>query len=169
MADKPAAMAGVYVDMKFMPGLKMARISIEIPIEHSNEFIRMFGTPDRVSPVAVGIARLNAALVPETSEEPPATDNFTGRAVGRKKLSNIAAILCEENEDFQVWLADQYPAIWDNHYINGHMLSPQAATATLKEALGIKSRTELDEHGPKADAFEKMRTSFTYRHHQGRL
>ena len=54
--DKAAVMRGVYVDCKFMPGLKSARISIDLPIEHSNEFLRMFGAPDRASPVAVAIA-----------------------------------------------------------------------------------------------------------------
>lgn len=161
MTDKPAAMAGVYVDMKFMPGLKMARISIEIPIEHSNAFIQMFGTPDRTNPVHVGIARLQegayAPAVPEKTE--PAAPSVRAET----KRSNRAAILCKENEDFQVWLAERYPDIWDRHYIEGDCFSPESADLTLKEVLGIASKTELDTNPEAAARFDALRTDFELR------
>ena len=164
MTDQPAAMAGVYVDMKFMPGLKMARISIEIPIEHSNEFIRMFGTPDRTDPVHVGIARLNAAAVPERAEPAaPVVKAETVTVVRVRKPSEIAALKCQ-NEDFQVWLGTKYPKIWDKHYIDGGYLSASAADLTLKEVLGIASKRDLDEpDGPKFHAFDRLLTDFEVR------
>lgn len=66
MSDKPAVVQGCYVDLRFMPGLKCARISVDIPIEHANGFLQMFGAPDRASPCSVAIARLAPAEQPSS-------------------------------------------------------------------------------------------------------
>ena len=159
MTDKPAAMAGVYVDMKFMPGLKMARISIEIPIEHSNEFIRMFGTPDRVSPVAVGIARLQegayAPAVPERAE--PAAPVVKAET----KRSSLAHRMCLKPQ-FIVWVCAEYERQFGHeHYDCG---SPTAsADNALKCLLDIKSKTELDNDENAAAAWDGLLASYDYR------
>lgn len=164
--NKPAVISGVYVDCKFMPGLKSARIAIDIPIEHSNEFLRMFGAPDRASPVAVAIARLdvaalNAPSVPEKAVEPAKVEKAEGE---RSSSRTQAAGRMVKEEAFQIWLAEAYPAIWDRYYIDFDNFSPEAANNTLKEVLGIASKKELDANPAKGEAWERMLTTFKHRH-----
>lgn len=167
--SKPAVISGVYVDCKFMPGLKSARIAIDIPIEHSNEFLRMFGAPDRANPVAVAIARLdvgalNAPSVPEKAVEPAKAEK--AESDGSKSRTQAAGRMVKE-EAFQIWLAETYPDVWDRHYLyemgDGNP-TPLAADLTLKEALGISSKKELDANPAKGEAWERMLTTFKHRH-----
>jgi hypothetical protein len=165
MSDKPAVMQGVYVDCKFMPGLKSARISIDLPIEHSNEFLRMFGAPDRANPVAVAIARLDvealkAPTVPEKAAEPAPVEKAESE---RSKSRTQAAGRMVKEEAFQIWLAETFPEIWDRYYIDGDALSPEAANLTLKEALGVLSKKELDSNPAKGAAWDQIVTSYKYR------
>jgi hypothetical protein len=150
--DKPAVISGVYVDCKFMAGFKVARISIDIPIEHSNEFLRMFGAPDRANPVHVAVARLqegaSAPTVPEKAVEPAPVEK------AETKRSNLAAILCKNSEGFQAWLVDTY---WTGKEDIGDY------DGLLKRALGITSKTEIDTNPDKAEAWERMLTTFKHR------
>lgn len=162
--SKAAVMQGVYVDCKFMPGLKSARISIDLPIEHSNEFLRMFGAPDRANPVHVAVARLQegaGAPVPEKPVEPEAVEK------SKPKRSSLAAVMCKENEAFQVWLAEKYPKVWDRYYAyeigSGGNPSPAAANDTLKAVLGIASKKELDAIPEAAARFDALRVDFELR------
>ncbi len=146
--SRPAIISGAYVDCRFMPGLKSARISIDIPIEHSNEFLKMFGAPDRVAPVHVAIARLNGADVPAKPED-------DAEPVKAKPLrSNLAAILIKENKDFQVWLVDRY---WNGKEEVGDY------DALLKRVLQIASKKELDADDAAAERFDRLSTDFAYR------
>ena len=74
MTDK-AIFEGCYSDMKFMRGYKVARISVDIPLEYASKFIEAFGAPDGVNPVRVAIARLqigpDAAADRDTSGDSP--------------------------------------------------------------------------------------------------
>lgn len=164
---KPAVMSGCYVDCKFMPGYKVARISIDIPIEHSNAFLQMFGAPDRADPVHVAIARLTPLGTDNPKPEEP-QENAKAEAVERKwSRSQKAALKCQDPA-FQVWLATKYPAIWDRHYFylyeaRGHHPSPIAADLTLKEVLGITTKRELDTDGHKAADWDALITSFELR------
>jgi hypothetical protein len=164
--DKAAVMRGVYVDCKFMPGLKSARISIDLPIEHSNEFLRMFGAPDRANPVAVAIARLdvgalNAPSVPEKAVESAKVEKAEGE---RSSSRTQAAGRMVKEEAFQMWLADSYPLRWDRHYNPEGRTTAEAANLTLKEVLRIASKKELDTDPDKAEAWERMLTTFKHRH-----
>lgn len=79
--------------------------------------------------------------------------------------SQVAAMKCQD-EEFGIWIAQTYPAQFDHHYYDGPgctTTTPEAATATLKEVLSIQSRKELDVPGPKADAFDKLITTFDNR------
>jgi hypothetical protein len=163
--SKPAAFLGVYTDLKFLSGLKVARVTLEIPIERSQEFIGMFGTPNKADPAWCAIARmdveaLKAPTVPEKPAEPAPVEK------AKAKRSNLAAIMCKENEAFQVWLAEKYPKVWDRFYyheIGGSDASPAAANDTLKTVLGIASKKELDTDPEAAARFDALRTDFELR------
>lgn len=163
--SKPAAFLGTYVDLKFLSGLKVARVTLEIPIERSQEFIGMFGTPNKADPAWCALARidvaaLNAPSVPEKAVEPAPVEK------AKPKRSNIAAVMCKENQDFQVWLAKKYPKVWDSFYyyeIGGSNPSPAAANDTLKAVLGIKSKSELDTDPEAAPRFDALITDFKLR------
>lgn len=159
MTDNLCTMEAVYVDMKFMPGLKVARVSLEIPIERSNEFIQMFGTPDRTDPVWCAVARLQAPkrLLTEPAEPTPAKLE-TKREYTR---SQIAAMRCADPA-FQEWLQGARPLEWAEGERRGTTRSDVGAAA-LRAVLGIASRRELDPEGPKARAFEALLTDFDLR------
>lgn len=160
--DRPAVIEGCYVDLKFMPGIKCARVSIDIPIEHSNTFLKMFDAPDRANPVPVVIARLATSTAEQPSGAQAPSTPKPDRAYTR---SQIAAMKCRDDE-FCIWIAKTFPAVFDKHYYQepgGPDGSKIAADLTLKEVLGIQSKKELDVEGPKAQAFDKLLASFDYR------
>ncbi len=160
VTDKPAVMQGVYVDCKFMAGFKVARISIDIPIELSNEFLRMFGAPDRANPVHVVVARMDveafkAPSVPEKPAEPTVEKAKAKRSLREFPRSQQAAMLCEGNMDFRVWLTDGRVAVQE--------LTPGYADRALKAMLAITSKRALDTDATKAAAWDALRTDFELR------
>lgn len=178
--DKPAVIEGCYVDLKFMPGIKCARVSIDIPIEHSNAFLKMFDAPDRANPVPVAVARLATSTAEQSSSGlSRSTENGPGKsalaepgvaiaeAQGQDKprtysRSQIAAMKCQDG-DFQRWIIDpeEYGYLWKSDADAKQW--DVCADFWLKEKLGIKSKTELDTSPEKAEAFDRMLTSFDHR------
>jgi len=165
--SKPAAFLGTYVDLKFLSGLKVARVTLEIPIERSQEFIGMFGTPNKADPAWCALARidvaaLNAPSVPEKSVEPAKVEKASGGEVEPKPKSRIrtASAMCEENLDFRRWLRDGHPTMWTQCY---DVDEAERAIRVLKWVLGIKSRKELDTDPEAAARFDALRTSFELR------
>jgi len=181
VTEKPCAFFASYVDAKFMRGLKVMRISLDIPIEKSNEFLTAFGAPNAADPVPCAIARLNpekaltrhengpvtrgpeAEPAPAVEAECPHADKGKGSDKPRTYTRSQIAALKLQDEGFQIWLAETYPQIWDRHYIDGGHMSPEAADLTLKEALGISSKRELDTSPEKGEAFDKLLTDFDTR------
>lgn len=174
--SKPAVMKGTYADIRFMSGHKVARVSIDIPIEYSNEFLAMFGAPDRANPVWCAVARLAEPNAGEESGDVGKSETPKG-VVGTQMpragsipasrsltRSQIAALKLND-EGFQIWLADKYPATWDDFYINRGMLSPEAADAVLKDRIGISSKKELDSDPVAADRFDRLLTDYDNRNH----
>lgn len=148
--NKPAIMQATYVDAKFMPGLKVMRIALDLPIERSNEFLAMFGAPDRASPVWCAVARLQpaeplaeGAQAPERSEPKP------------YKRSQIAYLKFRDGE-FIKWFSQTHLKGVGVDRTNGY--EPH-----IKKFLGIESKSELDVPGPAAEAFDRLLTSFEYR------
>lgn len=163
-------MQGCYVDAKFMRGLKCMRISVDIPIEHSNQFLKAFGAPDGVNPVPVAIARLgNGAYAPstETQSEPVADPvKETQGAVEPRKYtrSQIAALKCQDN-DFRMWLAGRHRSEWIRacSRTDDAMDASGAVDLTMKDVLGIKSKRELDSNPVAGAAWDKLLTDFDLR------
>ena len=126
----------------------------------------MFGAPDRASPVAVAIARLdiaalNAPSVPEKAVEPAKVEKADSE---RSSSRTQAAGRMVKEEAFQMWLADAYPSRWDKHYNPEGRTTAEAANLTLKEVLRIASKKELDTDPDKAEDWERMLTTFKHRH-----
>lgn len=150
--DKPAVIEGCYVDLKFMPGIKCARVSIDIPIEHSNAFLKMFDAPDRANPVPVVVARLATSPAEQPSgAQAPATPK-PDRTYSR---SQIAAMRLKDPK-FSGWLYKRY-------FVAGPL---EPVDKMLKRVLGIESKTELDAEGPKAQAFDALLTEFDTRNYR---
>lgn len=161
MTDK-AIMMGDYVDLKFLPGLKSARVFVDIPIEHSNVFLKMFDAPDRINPVKVVIARVQlptaeplavaaqAAPIPNTSDKP--------RTPFRDMPRSQQAALKLQDDEFVLWL--------DNKNGNRMGIDTHTPDRLLKTVLGITSKRQLDfpdsTHGAKWDA---LLTDFDNRQH----
>lgn len=167
--SKPAVMKGTYVDLRFMPGLKCARLSIDIPIEQSNEFLTMFGAPDRANPVWCAVARLQAAPSGANKENGPdvltravpvPTDAVNlpphAEAEGQDKPRTRGQIAGMKLKDpsFQLWIARQCTKT----VVMG-ATAADTADAQLKLVLRIGSKTELNE-GPKADAWDRLLASY---------
>jgi len=157
---KPAVMQGVYVDCKFMAGFKVARISIDIPIEHSNEFLRMFGAPDRANPVHVVVARmdveaLKAPTVPEKAAEPAPVEKAKAKRFDELERSQQAALKCQDLK-FQHWVGVVGP-------LRGTDEGADEADLLLKRKLGIASKKELDTSAAKAIAWDALLCDFDVR------
>jgi hypothetical protein len=160
--SKPAAFLGTYVDLKFLSGLKVARVTLEIPIERSQEFIGMFGTPNKADPAWCAIARmdveaLKAPTAPEKPPEPAPVEKAAGGEVGRKLTRSQKAALKCQDKDFDAWLRTECERRSpDYRYV-------MTADEALKALLGINSKRDLDTNGPCGDAFDRLLTSFEYR------
>ncbi len=92
---------------------------------------------------------LNAPSVPEKAVEPAPVEKAA------PKRSSLAAMLCKNSEGFQAWLVDTY---WTGKEEIGDY------DGLLKRALGITSKTEIDNNPDKAEAWERMLTTFKHRH-----
>jgi len=142
---KPAVMQGVYVDCKFMAGFKVARISIDIPIEHSNEF------PVHVVVARMDVEALKAPTVPERPAEPAPVER------GKAKRSSLAYLMCRDIA-FQQWIGCK------ETLMPVHPDAPiHTADQILKDRLGIMSKTELDTDPKAAARFDALRTDFELR------
>ncbi len=162
---KPAATMGDYIDAKFMRGLKVTRLSIDIPIEESEQFFKMFGTPNGADPVKVVIARLApptaeplSSGAPAPSTPPNVTPLKDTRTYSR---SQMAAILCDDPA-FQGW-ASTLP---HNVERRQHFDNSDFTRAILLEVLGITSRKELDTLPHKGELWDRIKTDFDVRAYQ---
>jgi hypothetical protein len=89
-----------------------------------------------------------AALKAPTPAEPAPVEK------AKAKRSNLAAIMCKENKDFQNWLVDKY---WTGKEAVGDY------DGLLKRVLKIASKTELDTSAPAAMAWEALLCDFDMR------
>lgn len=144
---KPAAMFGSYVGAKFMSSFKVMRISVDIPQQDCNDFLKMFGAPDAANPVPVFIARRADAKpaepLPSGAPAPERSEPAPKRASTR---SQIAFLKCQDPV-FQKWIG---------------AVSENDAKLRLCDECCIDSRSLLDDpaNATAIDLFEKMLASF---------
>lgn len=134
-----SAVAGVFTAFTTVNSRSVARIVIEVPIEQADAALAALGGfPKPAESRWVGIAPLvsePAAAPPEPVTQQPAAEKVTridGRRVGPwKTLSRAqqAGLLCNDAE-FQRYL---------------EVSDAAGAAAKVRQWLGVKSRTEIDE------------------------
>ena len=164
-----AIFAGDYMDLRFMRGLKSARLYIDIPIEHADAFLKAFGAPDGANPAKVAVAKLNPEALtrredigPETGDSPLIERQADGKAPESRRTpfrdlprSQQAAIKCEGDMDFRYWLTARMVPV--------ATLSAEVADRYLKERLQITSKKELDSNTQKAAMWDALLTDFDTR------
>lgn len=80
------------------------------------------------------------------------------------KRSNLAAIKCKEDKEFQQWLwAEGIKAGLPSRKTMAPLTDAEHSDMVLKELLGITSKKELDVPGPAQDAFDKLMTDYDMR------
>jgi len=142
MTDRPAIFEADFVDLAFKPGLKVARVSFDLPIEYAASFLQAFGAPDRVSPVKCAIARL---MDKAPTEAAPKEQDKPRRHLKEMPLSQQCALMCSDPR-FIEWLGCETEA---------------EATEVIKSKLRIQSRRELDGHSfDAATSWKAIHTSF---------
>lgn len=174
--DKPAAFMGDFVDARFMRGLKVMRLYVDVPIEHSNRVLEAFGAPSGVSPAKVAIALIDQEALTRREEIGPRSGEVTP-AIGQTQAEPAksedkprtpfrdlprrqqAAIKCQDRV-FGEWLVTQYIARV-GHDDDGNM--PYGPDLMLKRILGISSKKELDTNPEKAAEFDRLLATFDVR------
>lgn len=170
--DTPAVIEGCYVDLKFLPGLKSARVFVDIPIEYSNQFLKMFDAPDRANPVRVAIARLATAEHSSSGVSRPTTtgpDNAlpsvqapSAESQGQETRRHFRdlpksqqAALKLQDEEFCAWLKASYGAAYEGWIDADHL---------LKKVLKITSKRQFDfpqsTHG---ENWDRLLASYDFR------
>lgn len=123
-----AAIAGTYADLKFVRTRSVAQVVVEIPIEHAEQVVDLFGTPRPNSEVWVALARLDPEKMKpngEAESPPPAA---------KKSRAQMAGILCNDPA-FREYLA------------GGRGLPVETATdaaALVREICEVETRADLD-------------------------
>jgi hypothetical protein len=138
-----AAISGDYTDLRFIKGRKVCAITIEIPIEAAEDFVRAFGTPRPAEGVPVALARM---MQPKAEE--PARER---RKMEELALPVQAALLCDR-EAFQRFMRERLS------YRN--VSDVDTAAEALREWCNVKSRSELLPGTDAASLFFKLKGEF---------
>lgn len=125
---KPAAIQGVYADLKTIKSRSTVQIIIECPIERGAEIVEAFGFPQPAGEVHVVVARL--AL--EREQETPHPER------GKREFASLpapqqAALACK-SEAFQRFLHEEY---------GGPDISEETAAKAVRRLCGVDSRAQL--------------------------
>lgn len=161
MSDKPAVISADYFNFEYKKGLKVCRLTFEVPYEHAKLVRDVLGDPPLPGEqVRVAIARLATPtaepLVVEGAQAPP-----EGPAQPRtRKRSEIAKFKCGDPA-FQEWMDGQQHSQERRLFLDDE----DYTRAILLEALGITSRSELDTLPHKAQAWDRMLATFDNRAH----
>jgi hypothetical protein len=158
--SKPAVIRAEFTDYRPVKTRKTLILSFEIPAEEQGAAFAALGYPVMGSSIWVAIARLQegaGAPVPEKPAEPaPVETPKRKRSIRDFAPSQQAAMMCDANIDFRLWLTGNEVAI--------SRLTAGLADRTLKTKLGISSKRELDSDPDKAAAWDRILTSFEHRH-----
>lgn len=119
---KPAAFRATYSDLRFIKTRKVAQIVLEMPLEQADAFLAAFGTPNPAEEKWCAVARLVDHPAEEAQPEP---DHHGWHEL---RPSAQAAIRCDD------------PLFWRFIMVN----TKERAVAAVREACGVKSRSELD-------------------------
>jgi hypothetical protein len=142
-----AAMQADYTDLKFIKTRKVCQVTLEIPIEQGEMFVKAFGTPNPANGVPVAIARIK----PEANGKPVASEAKERRSWDDLSLAQQAGILCGEGS-FLAFLRERYQF---------YSIQDQADAATaLRDQCAVQSRSELDSNPQAAAKFLELEREY---------
>jgi len=141
MSDK-AVFKATYSDLRFIKSRKVATVSLELPIEQADAFVKAFGTPNPASETWVGIARLD--LSKAAPEAPKAKER---RQFADMPLSQQCAIRCNEPK-FRRFLA--------RDVADFEMFDVTMAAEEIRSLCKIVSRSELDSNADAAAIWRRI-------------
>lgn len=139
--SEPAALRAVLVDVRNINTDKEIRLELRVPAEHADRVFKAFGWPTKVSPVEVGIARLDplSTVFDKSKPKPPFTE---------MKRSQQAALRCKE------------PAFWEflEDHTNQRFVvdSEEAAARAVRTLCRVDSRSMLDGDDWAANTWNKL-------------
>lgn len=128
-----AVFQGALVNLKNSPTHKSVIMQIEVPEEYGEAVVRAFGWPTRVKPLAVAVARLEAA-----AEQPKAQDKPDHRRFNDLSPAEQAGIICKE-EEFREFLRTTVPYKAVNL---GFDCTPEDM---VRHICGVQSRADIKE------------------------
>jgi hypothetical protein len=132
--DDAAVFQGALVNLKNSPTHKSVIMQIEVPEEYGEAVVRAFGWPTRVKPLAVAVARLEAA-----AEQPKAQDKPDHRRFNDLSPAEQAGIICKE-EEFREFLQTTVPYKAVAGFSEGWQ--PEDL---VRDACGVTSRADIKE------------------------
>lgn len=136
----PAAVSGTFSDLKMVKTRSVVQMVIEVPIERAGEVTDAFGWPQPGSEIHVAVARLKLGdAQQEKPKRPPA-----------QTRSELARRMCGVKE-FQDFIVQKFTASTGMRSDNTSAQSYSYASLILKDALSIKSKSELDPPDGNAD------------------
>ena len=163
---KPAVLQADFTSYKPVPSRKVLQLVFEVPLETQAGTFATLGYPTPGESTWVAIARLQAAPKQENGPDAVVTPVLTPSAAvegqdrpSKFTRSNLAGVKCKEPA-FQDWLFGNTES---DLTMSQFLTRDDLADAMLKEHLGITSKRELDTLPHKAEAFDRMITTFKNR------
>lgn len=167
MTDKPAAMAAVYADAKFIKTRSTLQVVLEFPIEAADAFFAAFGTPQPSRETWVAVARMNVAPVKASAALPPPTvvgqvddgsadesvDEFDG---GSHNRAREAAMLASDSF-FQAFLIAKHG--WS--VATAPKINRESAADAVRSICSVKSRSEFDKNRAAAARWDRLHGEFS--------
>lgn len=134
-----AVIAGSFADLKTVKSRSVLQMIVEVPIEHGERLVAMFGFPQPGTEIAVAVARLVAET--PAPEPQPVKERTPWDAM---RHSQQAAILCGDI-GFQRWIkADD----------------KEAAAEFVRQHCGVPSRKDLDQDDEAASRWNRLAGMF---------
>ena len=161
----PIAIRGTYSDLRLIKGRKVWQMVIEVPSEHGENLVKLFGLPQPDAPSWVAVALLtNSAAVPPAAgeagagggveatttsatilpaEAAPATPKAR-RSFEELPPSQQAALKCED-KDFQRWLG---------------VRNPTDAARYVRQLCDVQSRAQIADSARSMAAWRDLMRTF---------
>lgn len=166
---KPAALQADFTSYRPVPSRKVLILSFEVPLESQEHTFKVLGYPTPGESTWVAIARLalttakaEGATAPNTNTQAPERSEPEKRHFRDMPRSQQAGIKCQDR-DFFGWLTYHEKFQDAVQACDTSASNAEVADMTLKLALGITSKKELDAPGPAQDEWLKMLASFDNR------
>ena len=133
--NNEAVITGTYSDFKIIKTRQVAQVIVEVPIEHAENVVQVFGLPKPNEEQWVAIAHIR-------------TENVTQNSRATKAIQQ-AGILCKD-ASFGAWLREKK---------NLQEIIPSdtiTITSALKALLGVASRSEMRSNQAALEVWESI-------------